>query len=138
MAQYSYELVRVEEARLDVPMALLLAQDDAAAFQLVFQSWIVRTRGLVILIDPCTGNGRQRPAMPHFHDLDTPYLDRMAAAGVNPADVDFVFCTHLHCDHCGWNTRRENGRWVPTFPNARYLFVGSEIARWGATETGTP
>ena len=39
-------------------------------------------------------------------------------------------CTHLHVDHVGWNTRLENGRWVPTFPNARYVFGRSEFDYW--------
>jgi glyoxylase-like metal-dependent hydrolase (beta-lactamase superfamily II) len=41
-------------------------------------------------------------------------------------------CTHLHVDHVGWNTRLENGRWVPTFPNARYVFSERELAYWTA------
>ena len=39
-------------------------------------------------------------------------------------------CTHLHVDHVGWNTKLENGRWVPTFPNAKYLFAKREYAHW--------
>lgn len=129
------ELLRVEETRIDVPLARLIQGREGphaadAGFQLVFQSWIIRRQGMVILIDPCAGNGRDR-ALPHFHQLDTPYLDRMRAVGVEPEDVDFVFCTHLHCDHCGWNTRRQDGRWVPTFSNARYLLVRQEVDRWG-------
>ena len=54
--------------------------------------------------------------------LDTPYPQRLRAAGIEPEEVDVVFCTHLHVDHVGWNTRLADGRWVPTFPNARYLF----------------
>jgi glyoxylase-like metal-dependent hydrolase (beta-lactamase superfamily II) len=53
--------------------------------------------------------------------------------GVTPADVDVVFCTHLHVDHFGWNTRLENGQWVPTFPNARYLFPAEDEAHYGET-----
>ena len=87
-----------------------------------------------MLVDPCNGNGRVgRPAV--FNDLDTPYLERLAALGT-PADaIDVVFCTHLHNDHCGWNTRLVDGRWVPTFPNARYVFVDAESARWDTRST---
>ena len=46
--------------------------------------------------------------------------------------VDFVFCTHLHPDHVGWNTRLVEGRWVPTFPNARYVFSRAELEAWQA------
>ena len=38
-----------------------------------------------------------------------------------------MLCTHLHVDHVGWNTRLENGRWVPTFPNAKYLMNQIEL-----------
>ena len=52
------------------------------------------------------------------------------AAGISVDDIDYVMCTHLHADHVGWNTRLENGRWVPTFPNARYLFSRKEYSYW--------
>lgn len=86
------------------------------------QSWLVRTRHHTILIDTCGGNHKPRAHFPVFDRRNGPYLDNLAAAGARPEDVDFVFCTHLHIDHVGWNTRLENGRWVPTFPNAQYLF----------------
>ena len=50
----------------------------------------------------------------------------MAELGVTADDIDYVLCTHLHVDHVGWNTRLENGRWVPTFPNARYVLSKTE------------
>jgi len=85
-------------------------------------SWVIRTKHHTILIDTCAGNHKDRPSFPRFHMLNTPYLDRLKAAGVDPAKVDFVLCTHLHIDHVGWNTQLDNGRWVPTFPNAKYVF----------------
>jgi glyoxylase-like metal-dependent hydrolase (beta-lactamase superfamily II) len=84
-------------------------------------SWVLRTEKQVILIDSCTGNHKDRPGWPGFHMLDIPYLDRLAAAGVRPEEVDVVLCTHLHVDHVGWNTRLSDGKWVPTFPNAKYV-----------------
>ena len=47
-------------------------------------------------------------------------------------------CTHLHSDHVGWNTRLDNGRWMPTFPNARYVFskLDYEYYRTPAPEQG--
>src|ERR1700716_1843435 len=48
-----------------------------------------------------------------------------AEAGVSPESADYVMCTHLHVDHCGWDIRLLDGRWVPTFPNAKYVFSKS-------------
>jgi glyoxylase-like metal-dependent hydrolase (beta-lactamase superfamily II) len=93
-------------------------------------SWLVRTPHHTILIDACSGNHKPRPAMPRFDMLDTPYLERLKAAGVAPEQVDFVMCTHLHVDHVGWNTRLENGKWVPTFPNARYVMSRTDHDHW--------
>ncbi len=93
-------------------------------------SWLLRTKHHTILIDTCAGNQKNRPHSPLFHMKDTPYLERLKAAGVNPEEIDFVMCTHLHIDHVGWNTRLENGRWVPTFPNANYVFSKTERDFW--------
>lgn len=97
---------------------------------LAFQSFVLRTGRHTILIDSCTGNDKNRPQRPHWHMQKHPFLDRMRAIGVAPEAVDFVFCTHLHADHVGWNTTLENGRWVPTFPNARYVFARREYEHW--------
>jgi glyoxylase-like metal-dependent hydrolase (beta-lactamase superfamily II) len=97
---------------------------------LAFQSFVLRTGRHTILVDTCVGNDKERPARPHWHRLKGPFLDRLRALGVEPEAVDFVFCTHLHADHVGWNTKLENGRWVPTFPNARYIFARREYEHW--------
>ena len=93
-------------------------------------SWVIRTRHHTILVDTCVGNHKPRPAWERFHMLDTPYLARLAAAGVRPEEVDYVMCTHLHVDHVGWNTTLRDGRWVPTFPNAKYVFSEVERTYW--------
>lgn len=103
--------------------------DKSDCFDLVFQSWIFECDGRVILIDPCTGNGKPHKVQ-QFDHLDIPYIERMAASGFRPEDVDFVVCTHLHHDHCGWNTQLRGGKWVPTFPNARYVIQQVEFDRW--------
>src|SRR5262245_25709254 len=100
-----------------------------ATFQFSNHSWLIRVDGLTVLVDPCNGNGRTR-AVPNFDHLEQPYLERLAAIGATADTVDVVFCTHLHNDHCGWNTQQVDGRWVPTFPNAEYLFVDTEYERW--------
>jgi glyoxylase-like metal-dependent hydrolase (beta-lactamase superfamily II) len=98
-------------------------------------TWLVRFSGYTILVDTGVGNGKTVPAAPLFDHLDLPYLDRLLVAGVQPAEVDFVLTTHLHLDHVGWNTRYQGGRWVPTFPNAKYIFSRSE-QRYNASLSG--
>jgi glyoxylase-like metal-dependent hydrolase (beta-lactamase superfamily II) len=93
-------------------------------------SWLVQTPAHTVLIDTCAGNHKERPFSPRFHQLDTPWLERLAEAGVSPEQVDFVLCTHLHVDHVGWNTRCIDGEWVPTFPHARYVFSRIEYEHW--------
>jgi glyoxylase-like metal-dependent hydrolase (beta-lactamase superfamily II) len=95
-----------------------------------FHTFIVKTERHTILIDSCLGNDKERPTRPQFHRLRTPYIADLAKVGVKVEDVDYVMCTHLHWDHVGWNTRLENGRWVPTFPNARYIMASREFAHW--------
>ena len=103
------------------------------------QSHLLRIGGLTILVDTCVGECKPRPKRPDWHDRrDTGYLDRLAAAGVRPEEVDVVMCTHLHADHAGWNTRLENGAWVPTFPNARYVMGRAELDHWTAEEARAP
>lgn len=101
-------------------------------------SWLVRTPRHTILIDTATGNDKRRPYAPMLDRLHEPYLARLAAAGVRPGDVDYVLLTHLHADHVGWNTRLLDGRWVPTFPNARHVFSRVEQAYSEALADGRP
>ena len=91
-------------------------------------TWLLRTQRHVILVDTCIGNHKARPNSPGFDNLEQPYLERLAQAGFKPEDVDFVLCTHLHVDHVGWNTQLRDGRWVPTFPNAKVLCSKAELA----------
>jgi glyoxylase-like metal-dependent hydrolase (beta-lactamase superfamily II) len=103
------------------------------------QSWLLRTGGLTILIDSCVGEHKERPRRADWHRRrSTGFLERLKAAGVAPDEVDVMLCTHLHADHVGWNTRLDDGRWVPTFPNARYLIGETELAHWQATEAREP
>jgi glyoxylase-like metal-dependent hydrolase (beta-lactamase superfamily II) len=62
--------------------------------------------------------------------MRTTFLQDLASIGILPENVDTVLCTHLHFDHVGWNTHLVDGRWVPTFPNARYLFGRKEYDHW--------
>jgi glyoxylase-like metal-dependent hydrolase (beta-lactamase superfamily II) len=104
-------------------------KSDALLFPM--QSYVVRTAHHTVLIDTCIGNGKDRPKRPSWHlKTDDTYLRGLATLGIAPEEIDYVFCTHLHADHVGWNTRLENGRWVPTFPNARYIFSKKEFETW--------
>jgi glyoxylase-like metal-dependent hydrolase (beta-lactamase superfamily II) len=102
----------------------------AGKFRTSVRSYLVRTGRHVILIDCCGGNHKNRPYFPRFHQRDHDWLDRLAAAGVTPEQVDYVMCTHLHADHVGWNTVLRDGRWQPTFPNAQYIAHRAELERW--------
>lgn len=90
--------------------------------KLSVHSWLIQVDGKKILIDGCCGNHKSRPTRPHWNMLNEPWLDRLATAGARPDEIDMVMCTHLHHDHLGWNTQLRDGKWVPTFPNARYVF----------------
>jgi glyoxylase-like metal-dependent hydrolase (beta-lactamase superfamily II) len=115
-----------------------LALDDEDRLVLCFQSYIVRTGRHVILVDSCVGNDKDRPQRPLWHmKKDNVFMQGLADVGLTVNDIDFVLCTHLHVDHVGWNTRLENGRWVPTFPNARYLFSKKELDYWLAENDKT-
>ena len=105
---------------------------DPASMMIILniQSYVLKTPNYTILVDACVGNHKERPGRAMFHQLNTPYLDTLAEAGVQPEDIDIVMCTHLHVDHVGWNTKLVNGRWVPTFPNAKYIFARKEHDFW--------
>jgi glyoxylase-like metal-dependent hydrolase (beta-lactamase superfamily II) len=99
------------------------------ALRVSFHAYVVETHGLRIIIDTCVGNDKPRLA-PFFNQLSTPFLERLGAAGFAPEEIHFVLCTHMHIDHVGWNTRWDGVQWVPTFPNARYLFGAVEWQHW--------
>jgi glyoxylase-like metal-dependent hydrolase (beta-lactamase superfamily II) len=105
------------------------------SLRLSTHSWLLDTGRHRILVDPCVGNHKPRRVFAAYDMLDTPWLERLRAAGAEPEQIDYVFCTHLHVDHCGWNTRLVDGRWVPSFPNARYLFSRRDEAFWKAHDT---
>jgi glyoxylase-like metal-dependent hydrolase (beta-lactamase superfamily II) len=99
-----------------------LAESPASAgMRISVHSFVLRVDGRNILIDTCCGNDKKR-SLPPVSMQHWPYLANLAQAGLRPEDIDLVMCTHLHFDHVGWNTRLQDGSWVPTFPKARYLF----------------
>jgi glyoxylase-like metal-dependent hydrolase (beta-lactamase superfamily II) len=114
---------------------------DPVSGKLVFcvQSFLIRTPRHTILVDSCVGNHKPRPARPFWNMMNTDRFEKgLAAASVTVNDIDYVMCTHLHVDHVGWNTRLEDGRWVPTFPKARYLMADRELEHWTEKEKQDP
>jgi glyoxylase-like metal-dependent hydrolase (beta-lactamase superfamily II) len=94
---------------------------DRAGMRISVHSYVLRVDGRNMLVDTCCGNDKQR-SLASVSQLQSPYLENLRRSGLRPEDIHVVMCTHLHFDHVGWNTRLRDGRWVPTFPNARYLF----------------
>lgn len=95
---------------------------------------VVDTGERRIVVDTCIGNDKQR-SVPNWTNLQTSFLEDLEAAGYPRESIDTVLCTHLHVDHVGWNTMLVGGRWVPTFPNARYLLARPEFEYWDAAES---
>lgn len=101
-------------------------------------SFLLRTPTLNILVDTCIGADKQRPAHAAWHQRRSLQLiEELRAEGLGPGDIDLVFCTHLHADHVGWNTQLIDGRWVPTFPNARYALSREEFEHWRAAQAAS-
>jgi glyoxylase-like metal-dependent hydrolase (beta-lactamase superfamily II) len=102
---------------------------------LCIQGFVIKTPQHNILIDTCVGNHKPRPMRPFWNMLNHDRFEKgLAATGLTVNDIDYVMCTHLHGDHVGWNTRLENGRWVPTFPKARYVMSDRELVYWTGRE----
>jgi glyoxylase-like metal-dependent hydrolase (beta-lactamase superfamily II) len=118
----------IASALEDRLLQLVLGQPDERRDHVVLNVnvWVVEFGGQVMLIDTGIGNDKERPFSQLFHRLQTPFLKRLEARGIYPEKVDHVLLTHLHADHVGWNTRKIDNRWAPTFPNAKYVFPQSE------------
>lgn len=104
-----------------------LLDAEGASLTLSVHSWAVEWAGQVFLIDTGIGNDKERAFNPLFHRLQTPFLERLAQLGIQPADVDHVLLTHLHADHVGWNTRLIKDQWTPTFPKALYALPQGDL-----------
>ena len=86
--------------------------------------------GQRIVVDTCLGNDKEGRRIPTWNNLQLPFLRDLEAAGFARESIDTVLCTHLHVDHVGWNTMLVDGKWVPTFPKARYLMGRVEFRHW--------
>jgi glyoxylase-like metal-dependent hydrolase (beta-lactamase superfamily II) len=103
--------------------------NDDDQMLLSIHALLVEAPGLRLVVDTCIGNDRPRQIL-GGRPLATPFLEQLAEVGWPRESVDAVVCTHLHVDHVGWNTMLEDDRWVPTFPNARYLIGRRELEHW--------
>jgi glyoxylase-like metal-dependent hydrolase (beta-lactamase superfamily II) len=92
-----------------------------------FQSYVVETPRRTILVDTSIGNDKTGRRRDFYNNARFPFLSNLRAAGYAPGEIDVVVLTHIHVDHVGWNTRLMDGRWVPTFPKARYVMVADEV-----------
>jgi glyoxylase-like metal-dependent hydrolase (beta-lactamase superfamily II) len=99
---------------------------DNSGWRIAIQTWVIEVDGLTVLVDTGIGNDRDRPAIPFLDHLSTDFLGSLQSGGVDPGAVDVVINTHIHSDHVGWNTLRQNDAWVPTFPNARYVMPDAD------------
>lgn len=104
--------------------------DDEGRLKMSIHALVVETPSRRILVDTCLGNDKQNRRIPGWNNLQTRFLEDLATAGYPRETIDTVLCTHLHVDHVGWNTMLDGGRWVPTFPQARYLFGRVEFDHW--------
>ena len=104
--------------------------NDEGRLKMSIHSLLVETPSHRIIVDTGLGNDKQGRSVPTWNNRKDPFLDKLTAAGFPPDSIDTVLCTHLHVDHVGWNTKLVGGKWVPTFPKARYLFGRTEYEYW--------
>jgi glyoxylase-like metal-dependent hydrolase (beta-lactamase superfamily II) len=104
--------------------------NDEGRLKMTIQSLVVETPSLRIVVDTCLGNDKQGRKAQAWNNLQNPFLADMTAASYPPDSIDMVVCTHLHVDHVGWNTKLVDGKWVPTFAHARYVFGATEYQYW--------
>src|SRR5437899_2507512 len=99
--------------------------DDKNFVTTGLNSLLIRTGKQNILVETGIGN-KLSEKMVKIYGQPAQLIGNLAAGGVSPDDIDIVINTHLHFDHCGWNTVRGNGKVVPTFPRAKYYVQEGE------------
>lgn len=108
--------------------------DDDGRLKMSVHTLLIEAPGRRIVVDTCIGNDKENRGIPTWNNLQTRFLSDIAEAGFPRESIDTVLCTHLHVDHVGWNTMKVDGRWLPTFPNARYLMGRREYEHWSTTQ----
>ena len=124
----------VPEACLEISWLKPDFMDEAGELKFSVHALVIETKNQLIVVDTCVGNEKERMPYKNWHHLQTRFLADFTSAGFDPAAVDCVLCTHLHVDHVGWNTMLVDGKWVPTFPNARYLIAKDEYDYFKRTD----
>ena len=119
-----------EACRTTMPWLRPHFMGDDGKLKMSVHALLIATPSRRIIVDTCLGNDKHGRAVPGWNELHGPFLQDLAAAGFPRESIDTVVCTHLHVDHVGWNTMLVDGRWVPTFPNARYLMGRAEFEYW--------
>ena len=109
--------------------------DSEGSLIMSIHALVVETPTRKMIVDTCIGNDKQR-SIPNWTNLQLPFLEDLRKAGYETDEIDTVMCTHLHVDHVGWNTMLVDGKWIPTFPNARYLMGKKEYEYWDKAESG--
>lgn len=102
-----------------------------------YQAFVVETPDVLMMVDTCIGNDKERPGLDEFHKQQGSFLEDLAAMNFKPEDFDTIACTHMHVDHVGWNTMLVDGKWVPTFPNADYIVAAEEMTHWSENNRAT-
>ncbi len=104
--------------------------DKNGILKALVQSFLIKSNEKYILVDTCNGNDKNRPSMTEWGNLKIKFIEKLNEFGITPSNIDYVVCTHLHFDHVGWNTTLINQKWIPTFPNAKYIFSKKEYEYW--------
>ena len=124
-----YILPQAPETLLDDIPWLAPFMNEQRKMEMSFHSLVIEAHGQTIVVDTCIGNDKVR-AYPRWNKMQSSFLDDFAEAGFSVDGVETILCTHMHVDHVGWNTRLVDGRWEPTFANARYLYGIDEWRHW--------
>jgi glyoxylase-like metal-dependent hydrolase (beta-lactamase superfamily II) len=123
-ATFLFQDVSPDHVRRHAWLRPHFANDEGKLFMSI-HAFVVESQGRRIIVDTCVGNDKRRRRKA-WNLLQGPFLESLATAGYPASSIDTVLCTHMHVDHVGWNTRLVNGKWIPTFANARYLFARKE------------
>ena len=129
--KYPFMAAATPSALKEIPWLYPNFVTDEGVLKLSIHALLVEAPGLRLLVDTCIGNDKPRKLI-NNESLHTDFLQDLTTAGCPRESIDIVVCTHLHVDHVGWNTMREGDRWIPTFPNARYLIGREEFEYWSA------